>query len=101
LVIVSWRGCQALTLGRGKENREGEQKNKREREGEHECHPNGFPRVGIPGLGCRQQRMLNQLARNPCAKWWVPHTGVGGMPGGAPATSETREREGTGSPEGG
>jgi hypothetical protein len=25
----------------------------REREREWECHPNGFPRVGVPGLGCR------------------------------------------------
>jgi hypothetical protein len=52
LVIVSYRGYQALTLGRGKENRgrAREREREREREGECKCHPNGFPRVGVPGL---------------------------------------------------
>jgi hypothetical protein len=36
LFIVSWRGCQALTLGRGKENREGEQEGEQAMERERE-----------------------------------------------------------------
>jgi hypothetical protein len=69
----------------------------REREREHECHPNEFPRVGIPGLGCRLTECLNRLARHPHAEWWTSQTGVGGVPGTVPVTSETRERERTGS----
>jgi hypothetical protein len=34
-----------------------------------------------------QQRMPNQLARHPHAKWWAPQAVVGGVPGAVPATS--------------
>jgi hypothetical protein len=34
LVKISWKGCQALTLGGRKENREGEQEREKERERE-------------------------------------------------------------------
>jgi hypothetical protein len=90
LVILSWRGCQVSPWA---EERKTERKSKREREREGECHLNGFPRVGVPGLGYLPTENAHQLTRHPRAKQWVPQVGVEGLPGSAPMTSETRERE--------
>jgi hypothetical protein len=50
--------------------------------------------MGDPGLGCCPKRMPNRLARRPHAKWRGTPVCVGGVPGAAPVTSETkRERE--------
>jgi hypothetical protein len=47
------------------------------------------PQPGLPS----NEKCHNQLARHPCAKWWAPQWAERGVPGEAPATSETRERE--------
>jgi hypothetical protein len=49
LVKVSWRGCQALTLGGGKEDRKGERE--RERERERSVSPERVPKGGRPQPG--------------------------------------------------
>jgi hypothetical protein len=55
LVNVSWTGCQALTLGEGMEDREGEQERERERERESEREgevpPEWVPKSRHPRLG--------------------------------------------------
>jgi hypothetical protein len=86
LVKVNWRGCQAPTLGRRKEDREEEQEREGERvrervRGKVKCHPNAFPKVGVSSLGYLLTRMPNHLARCPCAKWRGAPAGMGGIPG--------------------
>jgi hypothetical protein len=72
------------------EERKTERKSKREREREGECHLNGFPWSGVPGLGCHRTENAQPVSQ---AKQWAPQAGVGVMPGTVPVTSETRERE--------
>jgi hypothetical protein len=49
--------------------------------GRENCHPNRFPRVGIPSLGHHPKRIPNRLARHSHAKQRGTPTSVGGIPG--------------------